>query len=136
MGKASRKYVGKSIRTKLRRRQRDICAECGEKFNTRFGGVRGAYGYRSVDHKIPLQVGGTNDIWNLELVHPKCNELRNIKFHYRHQWLHRTNDYREKPRQRLWTGAWPSKHCWNCPIVNWDGRRCVGCRRDRSSKVK
>ena len=65
-------------RTKLLRRQRGLCADCGGWITPR---------ERSLDHRIPLAVGGTNDLQNLALVHKSCNAERARTFFARHPWL-------------------------------------------------
>jgi 5-methylcytosine-specific restriction endonuclease McrA len=29
-----------------------------------------------LDHRIPKEVGGTDDLWNLRIVHAECNLIR------------------------------------------------------------
>ncbi len=63
---------------KLLERQGDLCAECGLVMKT----DRPSYDAidpdcASIEHKVPLTEGGTNDMSNLELVHVRCNLERN-----------------------------------------------------------
>lgn len=59
--------VGGSHSTKdvcaLRERQKDNCAFCLLPLGSR----------THIDHYLPLALGGTNDIGNLRVLHPKCN---------------------------------------------------------------
>lgn len=58
----------------LYKKQRGLCAECGKPM------LRSAELLSerpTIDHKVRIADGGTNDVGNLEIVHGKCNQIRN-----------------------------------------------------------
>ena len=55
--------------TELYSKQSGCCANCGTKLGKRF--------HR--DHKMPLSLGGSNDIMNIELLCQSCNQRKHAK---------------------------------------------------------
>lgn len=53
-------------------KQGEICPLCTLKI---------PYGRWQVDHKIPVAYGGGDEISNLQLVHPECNQEKKDKAH-------------------------------------------------------
>lgn len=53
------------------------CRLCGKKIKDYWG--------CSIDHILSRSQGGTDDISNLQLAHPECNNLKNKKFEQKFQ---------------------------------------------------
>ena len=67
MDSSERVLIPKAIKEEVFRRSGGTCEICGKPIS------RFQY---SIDHRIPLSRGGTNNIDNLRAVHPTCNKLK------------------------------------------------------------
>lgn len=56
------------------------CAECGRPIDS---SITDQYdpGYGTADHKIPVALGGTDDLHNLQPMHRRCNLAKGTKPH-------------------------------------------------------
>jgi hypothetical protein len=58
-------------------RQGGLCTECGLALKVDLIGYPGMHAEKpTIDHVVPLSMGGPNSIDNLEAVHQRCNGLR------------------------------------------------------------
>lgn len=74
-------YHRSKIRTKyaLRKRDGDTCYICGERVNLCLND-RHDPKYASIDHVLPISLGGKDNLSNLKLVHQRCNNERDKIF--------------------------------------------------------
>jgi len=98
----------------LRNRDGDLCGECKKLLD--FSILSGRW-QPTVDHIIPLSNGGTNDLNNLELVHHRCNLLRERKESRKHKIV-------KESATRI-------RYCEHCGIVyrHCREKRCTVCRK-------
>ena len=71
--KRGSQHVKKKRRVKLVRKQKKICAICGELMQTT---KPDDLDYATLDHIIPLGAGGENVIKNMQAAHKGCNEKK------------------------------------------------------------
>lgn len=60
--------IDKNIRNEVAKKTGNICPICGEPMTDK---------EMTLDHKVPLSRGGTNDPSNCQMVHEKCNKFKN-----------------------------------------------------------
>ena len=60
------------------KRQRFLCAICGERFGT--GSLR-----PTIDHRIPLAQGGKNHRGNVQAAHQRCNREKGDALGFEHE---------------------------------------------------
>jgi len=61
--------LSRGLVTKLHKLQRGKCACCGQPLGQKY----------HLDHRMPLNLGGPNEDWNMQLLRPRCNAQKQAK---------------------------------------------------------
>ena len=64
----------REVRDHLLERDGDKCWLCGERVCV--GWLCNGWDVATIDHIIPVSLGGGNDFWNLRIAHSDCNGVR------------------------------------------------------------
>ncbi len=64
---SGRKYISKDTKLRVRERQNDKCASCGQRFKP---------GRYHIDHKRAVALGGSDSIRNLQALCPNCHDRK------------------------------------------------------------